>query len=53
VGGVPKGILNPRESWLEKEAYDAYARKLADLFKENFEKFEGEVDPEVRLAGPR
>ncbi len=51
VPGVPDGILNPRETWPEKEAYDEHARKLADLFKENFEKFEGEV--EVRRAGPQ
>ncbi len=42
-----------RETWSEKDAYDEHARKLADLFKENFEKFEGEVEGEVRLAGPQ
>jgi phosphoenolpyruvate carboxykinase (ATP) len=53
VPGVPDGILDPRETWPEKDAYDEQARKLADLFKENFEKFEGEVEGEVRLAGPQ
>jgi phosphoenolpyruvate carboxykinase (ATP) len=53
VRGVPNRILDPRESWPDKDAYDAYARKLADLFKENFRKFEGEVERGVRLAGPR
>jgi hypothetical protein len=33
------------------ERWRAVYRKLADLFKENFEKFEGEV--EVRRAGPQ
>jgi phosphoenolpyruvate carboxykinase (ATP) len=53
VPGVPNGILDPRETWPDKDAYDAYARKLADLFRENFERFEGAVEAEVRLAGPR
>jgi phosphoenolpyruvate carboxykinase (ATP) len=51
VPGVPDGILDPRETWDDKDAYDEQARKLADLFKENFEKFEGEE--EVRRAGPK
>jgi phosphoenolpyruvate carboxykinase (ATP) len=49
VPGVPDGILDPRETWPDKDAYDEHARKLADLFKENFEKFE----VEVRRAGPQ
>ena len=51
VPGVPDGILDPRETWDDKDAYDEQARKLADLFKVNFEKFEGEE--EVRRAGPQ
>ena len=52
VPGVPhKEILDPRQSWPDKKAYDEHARKLADLFRENFENFEEEV--EVRRAGPR
>jgi phosphoenolpyruvate carboxykinase (ATP) len=51
VPGVPDGILDPRETWDDKDAYDEQARKLADLFKENFEKFEDEE--EVRRAGPQ
>lgn len=52
VPGVPAEILSPRETWDDKEAYDEQARKLADLFKENFTKFESEVFEEVRKAGP-
>jgi phosphoenolpyruvate carboxykinase (ATP) len=51
VPGVPDGILDPRETWDDSDAYDEHARKLADLFKENFEKFDGEE--EVRRAGPQ
>jgi phosphoenolpyruvate carboxykinase (ATP) len=53
VPGVPDEILDPRETWDDKDAYDEQAKKLADLFKDNFEKFEDEVEEEVRRAGPR
>ena len=52
VPGVPDEILDPRQTWADKDAYDEHARKLADLFRENFERFEGEVEGEVGRAGP-
>jgi phosphoenolpyruvate carboxykinase (ATP) len=53
VPGVPTEVLDPRGTWESGEDYDEQAKKLADLFRENFEKFESEVSEEVRDAGPR
>ncbi|HEV2748855.1 MAG TPA: phosphoenolpyruvate carboxykinase [Allosphingosinicella sp.] len=53
VPGVDGAILNPRETWADKAAYDAAAAKLVKLFIDNFAKFEAHVDQGVREAAPR
>lgn len=50
--GVPTEILDPKDTWEDKDAYDEQAKKLADLFRENFKKFEDSVNEDVREAGP-
>ena len=45
-------ILDPRGTWDDKEAYDAQASKLVNMFVDNFEKFEAHVDAAVRDAAP-
>jgi phosphoenolpyruvate carboxykinase (ATP) len=50
---VPSEVLNPRSTWSDPAAYDAQARKLAQMFVENFKKFESEVAANVVAAGPR
>lgn len=51
--GVPSEILNPENTWEDKEAYKTQARKLAELFVKNFEHFADGVSAEVKAAGPR
>ena len=47
---VPAEILNPRNVWANKAAYDRQAANLADRFEKNFKQFDA---PEaVRAAGP-
>ena len=52
IKGVPSKVLNPRATWPDVAAYDAQARKLAKMFRENFEKF-GSVDSATKNAGPK
>ncbi len=48
--GVPAEVLNPRNAWADKEAYDRQAADLAARFETNFQQFDA---PEaVRAAGP-
>ncbi len=52
VPSVPTEILDPRGTWSDPDAYDAQARKLAEMFRKNFEKF-GSVATKIRDAGPQ
>jgi phosphoenolpyruvate carboxykinase (ATP) len=52
VPGVDAKILNPRDTWADKVAYDAQAQKLARMFRENFKKFEAHVGQDVLAAAP-
>ncbi|MGD8322092.1 MAG: phosphoenolpyruvate carboxykinase (ATP), partial [Gemmatimonadota bacterium] len=53
VHGVPSEILDPRNTWEDKDAYDAQAEKLARMFKDNFAQFADQVSDEVKAAGPK
>ncbi len=52
VTGVPAELLFPRRTWTDPAAYDAQARRLAELFRRNFEQFQDQVQDAVRAAGP-
>ncbi|MEI2616993.1 MAG: phosphoenolpyruvate carboxykinase [Thermomicrobiales bacterium] len=53
VPGVPSEVLTPSNTWDDKEAYNRQARNLAGRFRKNFEKYENDVDEQIRSAGPR
>ena len=51
--GVPRELLNPSLAWSDKEAFEREVRKLAVMFGKAFAVYEGNVDEDVRLSGPR
>jgi phosphoenolpyruvate carboxykinase (ATP) len=50
--GVPAEVLQPRNTWSDKAAYDHAANELAGRFEKNFVQFAAIVDSRVREAGP-
>jgi phosphoenolpyruvate carboxykinase (ATP) len=52
VPGVPNEVLEPRGTWSDPAAYDTQAKKLAEMFRKNFEKF-GSVADSIKAAGPQ
>ncbi|MBN4016638.1 phosphoenolpyruvate carboxykinase [Rhodospirillaceae bacterium AH-315-P19] len=50
---VPDGVLNSRDTWADKQAYDTTARDLTQRFEENFKQFEKHVDDKVKAASIR
>ena len=53
VNNVPSNILNPARSWVGGEAkYKTKVRTLANLFVENFKKYEANASTEIMCAGP-
>jgi phosphoenolpyruvate carboxykinase (ATP) len=48
---VPADVLKPRNTWSDKDAYDATAQDLAKQFEVNFKQFESAVGDEVNKAG--
>ena len=50
VPNVPTEVLNPRNAWPDKPAYDAAAKRLAGLFAKNFAQFEAHASDGVRAV---
>ena len=49
--GVPDYILDPINTWSDKQKYLESAKRLASLFVKNFEKF-GDMPIDIINAGP-
>jgi phosphoenolpyruvate carboxykinase (ATP) len=50
VPGVDATLLDPRGTWKDPAAYDRAARKLVDMFADNFGQFLPYIDSDVRAV---
>jgi phosphoenolpyruvate carboxykinase (ATP) len=50
--GVPREILQPRNAWRDRSAYDATAKRLAEMFQKNFAKYAEGAGKSLHSAGP-
>jgi len=53
VEGVPAEVLDARGTWSDGAAYDAQAKKLAGMFRDNIKKFGDAVSAAIVGAGPK
>lgn len=53
VADVPANVLDARGTWKDAAAYDAQAKKLAGMFRENIKKFGDGVSAKILGAGPK
>ncbi len=53
VPGVPTEVLDPRNGWSDKAAYERTARDLIAAFERNFAGFESAVGADVKAAAIR
>jgi phosphoenolpyruvate carboxykinase (ATP) len=49
---VPADVLNPKNTWTDKNAYDEQAKKLANMFVENFNEYSEGTSDSIKQAGP-
>ncbi len=52
VPGVEPHVLYPVKTWQDKAEFAATAKKLVGMFRENFKRFEADVDDAVKAAAP-
>lgn len=50
---VPREIMNPRETWADKGAYDESAKRLAGMFVKNFTEKYPNMNKDIVKAGPK
>jgi phosphoenolpyruvate carboxykinase (ATP) len=50
--GVNPKVLNPKHSWTDHAAYEETAKKLAQMYVDNFKKYEGKGSVDYTKFGP-
>jgi len=52
VKNIDSNILDPRNTWVNKDDYDNQAKKLVQMFIDNFVQFQSDVEEKIRESGP-
>ena len=50
---VPDELLDPKNTWADKDAYDEKANALANKFSGNFEQFASYANDEIMAGAPK
>jgi phosphoenolpyruvate carboxykinase (ATP) len=52
IPDVPTNVVNPRNTWADKSAYDVKAKQLADMYRSNFKQFEDRANAAILSGAP-
>jgi phosphoenolpyruvate carboxykinase (ATP) len=53
VPGVDTALLDPRQTWADRDSYDRAAERLVTMFSDNFRAFEEHVGEDVLAVAPK
>lgn len=53
IEGVDQHILNPADSWKNKNEFKDTLKKVADMFNSNFQKYKNIASDNVKAGAPK
>lgn len=53
IEGVDSHILNPADTWKNKEEFNSTLKKVAEMFNQNFKKYENIASANVKAGAPK
>lgn len=53
IEGVDSNILNPADTWKNKNEFSDTLKKVAEMFNKNFKKYESIASASVKAGAPK